>query len=113
MLYRILQPGEPRPDNVVRIGVPVKESADFHFPKAGYRCPNNACSVSVVLIEVDAIVVPHPRTPHLMSDACCPFCWMPAAVGELLRDSGADAGREAMIDRQRSTSAISLRLRSP
>ncbi len=52
-LYRLLAPGEPRPANVVRIRVPVKKWADCTRPKAGYRCGNAACSVAVLLIEVD------------------------------------------------------------
>jgi hypothetical protein len=43
-------------------------------PKAGYRCPNKARSVSVVLIEVDSTTLPHPRTPHVITDARYPFC---------------------------------------
>jgi hypothetical protein len=74
MLYRVLQPGEPRPANVVRNRVPVKKWADFQHPKASYRRPNDACSLSVVLIEVDTITLPHPCVPHMMTDAHCPFC---------------------------------------
>jgi hypothetical protein len=44
-LYRTLQPGEPRPANVVRLRIPIKECTDCQRPKAGYRCPNAACSV--------------------------------------------------------------------
>jgi hypothetical protein len=79
MLYRVLQPGEPRPANVVRIRVPVEKWADFDRPKAGYRCPIKACEVSAVLIETDKTTLPLPRTPHLMCEARCPFC------GKLLR----------------------------
>jgi hypothetical protein len=79
MLYRTLQPGEPRPANVVRLRVPTKDCTDCHRPKAGYRCRNVACSVAVMLLEVDSTTLPHPRTPHLMCDARCPFC------GQLMR----------------------------
>jgi hypothetical protein len=27
-----------------------------------------------MLLEVDSSTLPHPRTPHLMCDARCPFC---------------------------------------
>jgi hypothetical protein len=79
MLCRTLQPGEPPPANVVRLRVPTKDCADCMRPKAGYRCRNAACSVSVMLLEVDSTTLPHPRTPHLMCDARCPFC------GQLMR----------------------------
>jgi hypothetical protein len=74
MLYRVLQAREPRPANVVRIRVPVRKWADVQRPKAGYRCLNKACSVSVVLIEVDSTTLLHLRAPHLMREARCPFC---------------------------------------
>jgi hypothetical protein len=45
MLYRTLQPGEPRPANVLRLRVPIKDCTDCQRPKAGYRCRNAACSV--------------------------------------------------------------------
>jgi hypothetical protein len=32
-----------------------------------------------MLLEVDSTTLPHPRTPHLMCDARCPFC------GQLMR----------------------------
>jgi hypothetical protein len=73
MLYRTLRPGEPRPANVVRLRVPIKDCTDFVHPKAGYRCRNAACSVSVMLLEVDSTTLPLPRT-HLMCEARCPFC---------------------------------------
>ena len=57
----------------------MKEWAGSRRPKAGYRCTNGKCSVSVVLLEVDSTTLRHPRTPHLMCDAHCPLC------GELLR----------------------------
>jgi hypothetical protein len=40
-----------------------------------------ACSVAVVMIEVDSSTLPHPRTPHLMTDARCPFCGEPLVLG--------------------------------
>jgi hypothetical protein len=80
-LYRVLPPGEERPADVIRVRVPVKEWHDFQRPKAGYRCRNAACSVAVVMIEVDSSTLPHPRTPHLMTDARCPFCGGPLVLG--------------------------------
>jgi hypothetical protein len=64
MLYRTLQPGKPRPANVVRLRVPIKDCTDCQRPNAGYRCRNAACSVSIMLLEVDSTTLPHPRTPH-------------------------------------------------
>jgi hypothetical protein len=58
----------------VRLRIPSKDCSDCQRPKAGYRCRNAACSVSVMLLEVDSTTLPHPRTPHLMCDARCPFC---------------------------------------
>jgi hypothetical protein len=77
MLCRDLKAGEPRPANLVRIRVPVKKRADFHYPKAGFRCPNKGCEVSVVLIEADTTTLPPPRLPRTMSDALCPLCATP------------------------------------
>jgi hypothetical protein len=31
--------------------------------------------------EVDGSTLPHPRTPHLMTDARCPFCGGPHVLG--------------------------------
>ena len=97
MLYRVLKPGETRPAKIVRIRVPVKKWADFDRPNAGYRCLNKACSVSVVLIEVDSTTLPHPRAaPHVRSSLS--VLWEAATARELLRDRGAGAGRGALTD---------------
>ena len=77
ILYRVLRTDEPRPAKVVRICMPVKKWADFHYPKGGYRCPNKAWEVSVVMNEVATTTLPHPRVPRNMCEARCPFCAKP------------------------------------
>jgi hypothetical protein len=76
-LYRPLADGEPIPPGAVRIRRPVPTWNNAEQPKAGYRCPNRECTIAAVLIEVDVTKArqdEHPRTPHLMTDAKCPFC---------------------------------------
>jgi hypothetical protein len=64
------------------VRVQVKEWADCQRPKAGYRRKNTACSVQVVLMEVDTTQLPLPRMPCPMTAAQCPLC------GELLSLGG-------------------------
>jgi hypothetical protein len=87
MLYRTLQPGESRPANVLRLRVPTKDCTNGQRPKAGYRCPNAACSVAVMLLEVDSTTLPH---PHAAPNVRCavPVLREAYAAGELLRRGG-------------------------
>jgi hypothetical protein len=47
----------------------------LHAPEGRISVRDAACSVAVMLLEVDSTTPPHPRTPHLMCDARLAAAW--------------------------------------